>query len=306
MDKIDRYLNFRNKFLLIVDVIIWLLGSLVLLYLGELFNRNFSIRFPYFVVAPEAIRVAIFFLCLVVVFVLSKELPKSIKSYFQRNKRYIFNSKNWPKEWIFNGKTELTIEGYLFVKSSRAGNLLKDYYWKNLSMSFEMRFLNEKDKKILGYQKRIGIVFRAEDLNNYFMIEIGKDVEDSLDLSIKPHIRYGGGWELMSVEEIKAPFNFSDFVKIKLEVEGDTAHLFYEGVPVFDWVLPTHVDVNHIESGVNQDEEKSGKTDRNMVAGKSFAGHVQGIPFRLKYGLVGFRAYMKHGAIIRNLKIEPL
>jgi hypothetical protein len=69
-------------------------------------------------------------------------------------------------KWISNGKTKISNEGYLFVKSSRAGCLLKDNYWKDFKMSFEMMFkFDDKFKK----QKLFGLIFRAEDLDNYFM-----------------------------------------------------------------------------------------------------------------------------------------
>ena len=161
-----------------------------------------------------------------------------------------------------------------------------------------MRFLNENDKAIPApeYQKHIGFIFRAEDLDNYFMIEVG---EHDGCAGIKPHVRYKGGWEGMSIE--KKDLNFSEFTKVTLKVKGDTAIISVNGTHTFAWVLPIYVDVNHWESGVREEMEKK----KNVVV-ETFSGHVQKITFRLGYGLVGFRAYMKHGAIIKDLRIEPL
>ncbi len=305
--EINRYLDFKHKYQLILDLVVWLWWSLALLFIGDVIKTHFSSTLPYVIKSPEPIRIAVFFLCLVVLVILTKEFFKFVLINFRKNNTYVFNSEDWPNKWIFNGKTELFDDTYLFVKSSRAGCLLRDNYWKDFRMSFEMRFLNIKDPKILDYQKRIGLVFRAEDLDNYFMIEIGQGVEGSIDSSVKPHVRYKGGWEIMSVEESKISFDFSSFNKVTLEVKNDVVHLFYKNISIFYWVLPTHVDVNHIESGV-KDENKDGQEDKQMknITGKIFAGHVQDIPFRLSYGLVGFRAYMKHGAIIRSLRIEPI
>jgi len=235
--------------------------------------------------------------------------------FWNRNRAYIFNDKDWSTKWISNGKTEISDEGYLFVKSSRAGCLLKDNYWKDFKMSFEAKFKSD-DK--FGDQKRFGLIFRAEDLDNYFMIEIGENEEKYTELTeengqeketkkripstIKPHVRYGGIWEIMSAIEIKTgePFNFSDFVEVSLEVKGDMARFFYQGTPIFKWLLPTYVDVNHAESGVEKKEEK-------VILASAFTGHVQRIPFRLGYGLVGLRSHWNHAGIyIRNLKVKPL
>lgn len=47
-------------------------------------------------------------------------------------------------------------------------------------------------------------------------------------------------------------------------------------------------------------------TEEDINKGLKIAGHVREIPFRLDYGMVGFRAYPGEGAIIRGLKIKPL
>lgn len=238
---------------------------------------------------------------------LCKDLWRWIKVcwwvFRNRNKVYVFNDKDWSNRWISNGKTEISDEGYIFVKSSRAGCLLKDNYWKDFKMSFEVKFKSD-DK--FGDQKRFGLIFRAEDLDNYFMIEIGENAEEygkvKIPSSIKPHVRYRGIWEIMSTMEIKIgePFDFSNFVEVSLEVKGDTARFFYKETPIFKWVLPRCVDVNHAESGVEKKEEK-------VILAGAFTGHVQRIPFRLGYGLVGFRSHWNHaGTYIRNLRVEPL
>lgn len=308
---ISRFLNFKDRWQLTKDVILWLACGTILLIVFNLLGI-LPLKLPDNIYFPESIKIATFFLILILLFVLFKDFWKWVGIIRNKNKIYIFHSKDWPDKWIFNGKTELTDNAYLFIKSSRAGCLLKNYYWKDFKISFEMKFSPDNFRK----QKLLGLVFRAADLDNYFMIEIGENAERFRNLnnqgdeegpwtlvsSIKPHIRYKGGWEIMSVEEITPSFDFSDFVKVSLEVKGDTVHLFYKNNSIFNWMLPTYVDVNHIESGVEDNREKT----KSIVVGGPYDGHVQKIPFRLDYGLVGFRAYMKHGAIIRDLKIEPL
>lgn len=321
---INRFLNFKDKWQLTKDVAIWFLSGLILLFvgklLGNLLGEQLKLFSPYIINPPETISVAGFFLLLVLLFILIKNWFYWVNIYRNKNKIYQFNSKDWPDKWLFHGKSELIDDAYLFVKSSRAGCLLNNYYWKDFKMSFEMKFKPDNFRN----QKLISLIFRADDLDNYFMIEIGESAEYYLNpvwytkdinkedtkgidkfifvSSIKPHVRYKGGWEIMSVEEITPPFDFSDFVKISLAVKDDTVRLFYKNNPIFSWILPTHVDVNHIESGVEDNREKT----KEILVGGSFAGHVQKIPFRLGYGLVGFRAHLKHGAIVRNFKVKPL
>ncbi len=311
---INRFLDFKDKWQLTKDVATWFLSGLIILFtgrlVGNLFGEQLKLISPYIIDPPDAVEVAGFFLLLVLLFVLIKNWFCWFNVYRNKNKAYQFNSKDWPDKWLFHGKTELVDDAYLFVKSSRAGCLLNNYYWKDFKMSFEMKFKPDNFRN----QNLISLIFRAEDLDNYFMIEIGENAEGYIRInddkreelvlvsSIKPHVRYKGGWEIMSVEEITPPLDFSDFVKISLEVKGDTARIFYKNSPIFGWILPVYVDVNHIESGVKDNREKT----KDILVGGLFAGHVQKIPFRLGYGLVGFRAHLKHGAIIRNLKVKPL
>ena len=307
--EISRFLDFNNKRQLTIDAVIWLICGLTLLKVGNSIENKFSTEFPYITNSPEPIRIATFFLLLILLFILSKDLWRWIKInwwvFWNRNRAYIFNDKDWSTKWISNGKTEISDEGYLFVKSSRAGCLLKGNYWKDFKMSFEAKFKSD-DK--FGNQKRFGLIFRAEDLDNYFMIEIGENAEEEesnkgkIPSSIKPHVKYRGIWEMMSAIEIKTgePFNFTDFVEVSLEVKEDTARFFYKGTPIFKWVLPICVDANHAESGVEKKEEK-------VILAGAFTGHVQKISFRLGYGLVGLRSHWNHAGIyIRNLRIEPL
>jgi len=317
---ISLFLNFRDKKQLAKDVVLWFFSGFVLLFLGKLLKNYFlNLVSPYIIQPSNTVKDVAFFLLLILLFITLKYLFGLTWIFWNTNRDYIFKRKDWLDKWIFNGKTGLANEG-LLIKSSRAGCLLKNNYWKNFKMSFEMKFSSD-DK--YGIQKRFGIIFRAEDLDNYFMIEIGENEEKykekeakteggksedcknkKLPSSIKPQVRYRGGWEIMSAAEITgATFDFSDFVKVSLEVNGYTVLFFYKEIPVFKWTLPTHVDINHIESGVKNDE---GKVEKIIISG-AFSGHVQKIPFRLGYGSIGFRAHPHHtGTYIRNLKVEPL
>ena len=308
MDNIFRFIDFdfKHKWQSIFwnIVILSVLGA-TLLGVGEIVRSWESI--PKFITeSPEAIRVATFFLWLILSFGLVKLGWEKYQDerLLVKNEAYNFKSSHWPSKWIFNGKTEITTGiDELFVKSSRAGCLLRTHMWKDFKMTFEMKFVD-------NLMKNVAIVFRAEDLDNYLMLEIFREDRGSSDgkaiwkSGIKPHVRFKGGWEIVYPENYN-DLDFSDFTQIVIEVKGDVVKLFYRQKPKFTWVLPTHVDVNHIEAGFK--ENKDGGDDKDMkIIGRETIGFVQEIPFRCNYGMVGFRAHPGQGAIIRGLTVEPL
>lgn len=305
MDSILRFIDFDFKHrwqFIFWDIVTLSVFGVILLSIGEVI-RTWELIPKFITWSPEPIRVATFFLWLLLFFGLWKLWLEKYQNdrLIIKDETYHFKSSHWPSKWIFNGKTETTAEvDELYVQSSRAGCLLKTHVWKDFRMTFELKFV----KHLMKY---IGIVFRAEDLENYLMLEVFREDGGSSDgkpiwkSGIKPHIRYKGGWEMI-YREIYNDLDFSDFTQVILEVKDDTVRLFYKGEPKFTWIVPTHVDVNHIEAGVRQkDEEK-----KEELIAKEIARNVQEIPFRVAYGKVGFRAHPGQGAIIRNLKIEPL
>lgn len=295
---IDQYIHFRNyksKQLILITIILAIL-SWGILRLANYLEAS-GLLPDYIIRSPEPIRVVAFFYILILAFILLESFWRWFESLDKRNKTYKFRSQDWPREWIFNGAPESISTSELFVKSSRAGCLLENYTWKNFKMTFELKFLDD-------LYKHVGIIFRAVDLDNYFMLEIMQDSPHHGSLlsgnrsGIKPHVRYRGGWELMYFEE-KKDFDFSDFVKITLEVKENIAYLHYKDSLIFALILPTHVDVNHIEAGVKQN-------NITESTGKAVTEVVQEILFREKYGMIGFRGHPGQGAIIRGLKIVPL
>lgn len=287
--------GYRNKKRLFLDILTIVLSGVFLLYIGDLI-KNYPQTPEVIKNAQAPIIIATFFLFLASIFVLVKDfLRRALVAY---DCVYKFKNQDWPKEWIFNGKPEPFVKnGELFIKSSRAGSLVKNYQWKNLKITFDMKFNPSRTRPL----KNLGLIFRAEDLDNYFMLEILQDnpFDGKPITGLKPHVRFNSGWEMMDIEEID--LNFSSFKKVCLEVQNDIITLFYEDNSIFKWVLPTHVDVNHVEAGFKPDD-----SGQKNILGKDVAKGVQEIPFRIAYGRVGFRAHPGQGAIVKNLKIEPL
>ena len=285
LDQIIRFRNFKVLQLLIIISVLSLLGWGILL-LNDLIKDNF--RYPeYITQAPESIIVVAFFSFLILGFVLVETVWIWFSGLDKRNKIYKFKSQDWPDDWIFNGVATLVSNpSGLHIKSSRAGTILREYSWRDLEMTFEMRYARH-------LMNNIGVIFRALDLDNYFMLEI---ILRDNQTRIQPLVRYRGAWETSEEEELGS-VDWSDSVRVRLNVKDALATLEV-GSFLYEWILPTHVDVNHIEAGgrlTNQDAENQG-----------IAKSVPEIPFRLDFGMIGFRAHQGQGAIIRNLKVKPL
>ena len=162
-------------------------------------------------------------------------------------------------------------------------------------MNFEMSFLDD-------YEKYIGIIFRARDLENYFMLEIVQNPAPSLNkLVIKPHVRFLGMWEGMSWDEVGSDFG-PKWRKVSLTALNAKVTLRIEGMREYVWYLPTHVDINHIESGVKETQNVSASVE-------DFAAKVTDLPkidFRDSFGMIGFRAHLNQGAEIKGLIIRNI
>lgn len=283
----------NSRFYLLL--ICWLVGFAYLPRLLSLLHLAFLARlqeqFPGiddWVIPMGVLR----FVFWVLAFLLIKELFDQFIAFTKRGGTYKFTSDSWYKDWIFNGKTRLLeAEGSILqVNSSRAGCLLDRYLWKNFEMKFNMRFIETK---------KIGIVFRAEDLENYFMLQLRKEAGS---INIVPYVRYSGMWEGMNKDKLGIDNN-SEWLKVKLQVKDNKALLSVDGVGIYTWNLPTHVDINHIEFGIRKNQNS------NPSSGEDFAAKVTylpRIPFRDAFGRVGFRAHLDEGAEIKNLEVKNI
>lgn len=305
MEIIKNYLNFENPKQMFIDICLWFLCGGFILWISrclKLYIFCCDRNYLFLIKTPDSIKIAAFFLLLIGFFYFIKLFYKrSITIGLNTDKTFSDKNNDWPGSWKFNGGNTFDPE-QLVIRSSRAGCILDNYYWKNFSMSFKVKF----DENSCEKKKLFGIIFRARDLDNYFMLEIGNRPERENKPAIKPHVRYKGGWEELAIK-MEDEFNFDEkdkLHKFKLMVIGDTVDLYYykNGEnKVFSWQLPTHVDVNHYESGVREETNEK-KTDMFL-----YQGHVQEIYFRLDYGLIGFRSHWNHTPVtIKNLTVIPV
>ncbi len=286
--------------------------SLIEYFIIEYFTKIQAVKFIAITEVPNPLNIIIRIVLLlsfikIFLFIWKKiilPLFLSIIRFFKNhNKKSILKIS----EWIFQGSFKI-IGDSIEITSSNSGCLLKNQWYKNFIMSFNIQIKNG------GHG---GIVFRAQDLENYLMIQIV--LADELDGSgtiiydIIPHVRFEGNWETFNITpaftnkpepyyptEIKY---YSD-MPVSLRVENNLVILTIKSnnsIEEFRWNIPTHTDSNirqHLP-----DREK----DNLLTKPDPFDGQfVRKIWFRSKYGMVGFRAHSWEKIVIKNLKIEEL
>ena len=280
----------RIKFQDLIRPISLVVSAFVITYIvfDEL-GSTFGLNGDYSPFPLQVIRFGIWIVFLLLLNALSSWIIRAV----WQTRHYRFQHRSWPEEWIFNGKPELTPgSNELYIKSTRAGTLLK-YFWKNFEMTFQCKFAD-------GMNRNFGIVLKAQDLANYFMLEI---IDRDTNTYIKPHVRYDACWEVMEPKSI-GKIDFSDYKNILIQVKTDTVVLKIEGRLVEQWILPTHVDINHIESGKPpKQNEKEGAYELLQPASQFL---IPEIPFRLARGMVGFRANLVQGVIVKDLEVKVL
>lgn len=293
---ISHFISFRNKWSLFCTLILLTIIGLSLQWLGYSIYTFQDPRILFIKSIPDTVISITFLLYLVVLYLMLIELFEfGRKRYLEfKNNRYVFRNRDWPERWLFSGIPEIIGNSELLVKWTRAGCLLKDYSWKNFRMKCKVKFLPKEN-----YDQTVGLVFRAENLDNYFMIELSNKHKN-----IKPHVRYKGGWDIL--QPVFKDYEYKDYFSVVLELKEDTAFLFIDEQLEYTWILPTHVDVIYRESGVGASSHDQDQEKKESDKGKRVAEHVQEIPFRTISGMIGFRAHPGQGAIIKGLRIEPL
>lgn len=258
-------------------------------------NNYIDKQFILYKNSPDAIKVISFSAIIIFLFTLTKLLFIWLEEIHKRTSSYMFQAEDWPGKWMYNGSSELIVKpSGLYIKSSRAGTLFKKHLWRNFEMNFDLEFPPYSDEHTMDY---IGIVFRAQDLDNYFMIEINRK-KDTNDLRVQRLVRYRGGWETSIEEKIGTITDWTKPLQISLTVACHLAKIKANNLSC-EWILPSNVDLSHFESG------SGAKKDENKPK-YSESKSVPEIPFRTGFGMIGFRAYPGQGAIIRNLEIKSL
>ena len=138
------------------------------------------------------------------------------------------------KNWDFTGEWRFVEKGVLIVAKSHTGGLTKaGAYWENYTLKF----------KAFIMKKCLGVIVRAQDLNNYYMFQIRKD-------KIRPHrlvtfpvlekksnkntydettdnliIKYNVGWQLFDDCNVDIDPPLNDWFDVEITVRGESVFL---------------------------------------------------------------------------------
>jgi len=198
------------------------------------------------------------------------------------------------EKWEHQGSLKI-IGDSLEITASNSGCLIRDYLYKNFIMSFNLKIPNGG---------RAGIVFRAQNLENYLMlqIELADTSAGTIVYDIIPHIRISGDFETFKIDNResysnpKLEYDAEKGLLINLEVKDSEAKVTIESnnkVEEFRWNIPTHAEPNIIQ-----------RPEKMMDSlGEKFTSKIW---FRDKYGKIGFRAVSLEKAIISNLKVKKI
>lgn len=342
----------HTKFTLHISVIIILIHFFLLLVNGILKGNFFYYIDPELLLsgvteiylhqendkfwAPEAITIAIF--TLLVIWGITIVWYWLINIYKWISSPCKWESKNgFPQDCfndiIYQGQIKRRTDNAIFLTNSGAGILLKNMFWKNFTIEFKFNFESlrptlEKDylRPEAGEYREwlhkpesnfIGFIFRALDLDNYFMISIGikqKLINDKVPedggnnyekkLLITPHIKVDGKWEVFTrgrEEEVNlGSLKIDDFNIVVCEVKDRLLVLTLKNknrivVNNYKWNLPSNFSPTYIDK--NQVREK----------GEEYSyGDSSQIPFVNSFGMIGFRTYGDEHAVIKDIVITKL
>lgn len=200
--------------------------------------------------------------------------------WFWSSNIYRYRIGDLHKKWTFHGNIEETgEEGVLSIYNCYSGCLLTSYYWKKFELSFKINFKNEKD-----INRRAGILFYAEDLENYCMLQI--IVDDTHKVSVKPHIRRHGLFEIFKETPIDISMEEERYYNIKIMVIGRKVTLFIDGYKKYVWYVPNRVVPNHIPipyEGPMLGNERDERREGINVYKPFFVGNPGHIGFRASF-----------------------
>jgi len=147
------------------------------------------------------------------------------------------------EHWDYVGDWRITESNELLVTQSDPGGLTKTgVFWENYTLEFEAKILNVC----------LGVIVRAQDLNNYYMFQIQKDrirphrrvtlpvqsqeitspEENKQQLRRMP-VEYAVLWDIPPDMETEIDSNLGDWFKVKLSVHGEAVSIKVDGKTVF-------------------------------------------------------------------------
>lgn len=184
--------------------------------------------------------------------------------YKKRKKRYSFLESFSRNDWIIQGGSQFDYKSKkIQILNSDKGIILKNFLVKDFIMKFNAKYLTD--------QQHFGIIVEAIDTNNYLMIEIIN--KDKNIVTVKPHIRNNGHWEVVSEKKVGEKDLENPF-EVELAIIENNMNLSIAEKFNYTWQLP-----NVFEDLIRSSSKSSNET------------------------MIGFRAFPGQGVEISNLEI---
>ena len=122
------------------------------------------------------------------------------------------NFKKNLDRWEYEGQWEITPNGELSVTQSGIGGITRvGHLWTDYNYEFDAAIINA----------RIGWIVRAQDLFNYYMIQLDQN-------NIIPHLHFVGRWGIIARVEHRLNIPLNDRLRIRTEVRGSTVRVFID------------------------------------------------------------------------------
>lgn len=264
---------------------------------SQLFSLlNLPSAYVIFPIPDSIIQISIWIILFLIIRSIPVKLNTFLSSIFKNtyqfdssNKEESMTSDKFIKEWILQGSA-IVYKGAILVSNSNSGCLIKNKWfrksWKDFTATIEVSFPKQQDSR---FERRIGVIFRAQNHEDYLMLEFYLDKDDQL--KFRPHVRYRGNWDApyLDIDLNMHKVTTSDIeliVKVKnnlvtVDVNNDKN--------IFTWIIPTHIEVNLVQ-----------KTQTDTLSKTT----VPELYFRNNAGMFGFRTYGNQFALIKSLSIQ--
>ncbi len=223
--------------------------------------------------------------------------------------KYILELKNIESKTQRQGFVIIKPEG-LYITNTSSGILFKNDFldskiWKDFKCDLVIGYKKVKSledklskkgdiiKLSREFRQIIGIVFRAQNFDNYFMISIWKL---NKKLIFRPHVRVDGDWDTVFMNPPMNTFRLKldkEDYKFKILVIGSTLKIFIQEelqpVLCYEWILPSHYKINLSEG--------------HIVSNDTSETITKEVAFRNKSGLFGFRNAVDELGLLKSLEI---
>lgn len=162
-------------------------------------------------------------------------------------KRYIsgFRDKfcgNINDNWDFKGEWRIVDKSLIVTKSGDGGLCKKGALWENYTLHFKAKIIKDC----------IGVIVRAQDLNNYYMFQIRNDcirphrrasvpeIVENLNAEnnegsdeISKSIRFKTGWDKYDNLTVKLEPSLSSWFDVQINVSGESVKIYVNEEIVF-------------------------------------------------------------------------